>query len=94
MYFKKSKNKKKSRGNNRGGGGGGSGNNGNSRQRRKNKNKREPISEAQRLAIVNAVSFCFKSCIKHYTKRQRNSLMKSTCPPQMALNRVLNTLMP
>jgi hypothetical protein len=55
MYFKKSKNKKKSRGNNRGGGGGGSGNNGNSRQRRKNKNKREPISEAQRLAIVNAV---------------------------------------
>jgi hypothetical protein len=48
MYFKKSKNKRKARG-------GGGGNNGNSRQRRKNKNKREPISETQRLAIVNAV---------------------------------------
>ena len=49
-YFKKSKNKNKAR-KHRGGGGGG--NNGNSRQRRKA--RRESISEAQRLAIVNAV---------------------------------------
>jgi hypothetical protein len=49
-YFKKSKNKNKAR---RHRGGGGGGNNGNSRQRRKA--RRESISEAQRLAIVNAV---------------------------------------
>lgn len=49
-YFKKSKNKNKAR-KHRGGGGGG--NNGNSRQRRKA--RKESISEAQRLAIVNAV---------------------------------------
>lgn len=46
MYFKKGKNKNKTR---RGNGGG------NSRQRRKEKQKREPLSETQRLAIVNAV---------------------------------------
>ena len=49
MYFKKSKNKNKARKSHDGGGGG------NSRQRRKCKIKREPISELQRLAIVNAV---------------------------------------
>ena len=49
-YFKKSKHKNKAR-KHRGGGGGG--NNGNSRQRRKA--RKESISEAQRLAIVNAV---------------------------------------
>jgi hypothetical protein len=47
MYFKKSKNKNKTR---RGKGGGG---NKNSRQKRKA--RRESISEAQRLAIVDAV---------------------------------------
>jgi hypothetical protein len=50
-YFKKSKNKSKARKGNKGHKGGGG--NGNSRQRRKA--RRESISEAQRLAIVNAV---------------------------------------
>jgi hypothetical protein len=50
-YFKKSKNKSKARKGNKGNRGGGG--NGNSRQRRKA--RRESISEAQRLAIVNAV---------------------------------------
>jgi len=50
-YFKKSKNKSKARKGNKGYKGGGG--NGNSRQRRKA--RRESISEAQRLAIVNAV---------------------------------------
>jgi hypothetical protein len=50
-YFKKSKNKSKARKGNKGHKGGGG--NGNSRQRRKS--RRESISEAQRLAIVNAV---------------------------------------
>ena len=53
MYFKKSKNKNKARKGNKKGGGGYD--NGNSRQKRKNKHRREPLSEAQRLAIVNAV---------------------------------------
>ena len=51
MYFKKSRNKSKARKGNKGNNGGG----GNSRQKRKNKQRRETISEAQRLAIVNAV---------------------------------------
>ena len=50
-YFKKSKNKSKARKGNKGNRGGGG--NGNSRQRRKA--RKEGISEAQRLAIVNAV---------------------------------------
>jgi hypothetical protein len=50
-YFKKSKNKNKAKKGNKGNRGGGG--NGNSRQRRKA--RRESISEAQRLAIVNAV---------------------------------------
>ena len=50
-YFKKSKNKSKARKGNKGNRSGGG--NGNSRQRRKA--RRESISEAQRLAIVNAV---------------------------------------
>ena len=53
MYFKKSKNKNKARKHKGSFGGGGGGNKGNSRQRRKA--RKESISEAQRLAIVNAV---------------------------------------
>ena len=54
MYFKKSKNKNKAnKGNKRGKNG--CGRNENSRKKRRNKFKREPLSELQRLAIVNAV---------------------------------------